>query len=429
MKPIKFIRAGISGVSVAAVTNVGAASGVPYRWNATLTINAQSHSDQTSTPTPGQYDGRNVLVGDYIVSDADGKALKVQAITTATANQVVCTLEDTSSYNALKDDTGNLDGMIQSGAGIGAYIFEVHNGVPILSSIPAALPGNLLGTQFAMNLLARFNSEFNVGIDLTTGKLPSSLLPAASTTSVGAVKADPTGIFAIGGDGTLSLKSGLSIAQLGVTDVYTKAQVDAAISGAAAPSGLDGNTTVIKQKNSSVAANVPTAAELAAGVLSVNTADGKLYVRKGATVVAVTNDADLHNNAAFTGTTTFGGGMVIKTLGEGVLNFGALIAGVNALDLSIAGVITASIAASGSLTFNNIPSFANAASGNAFGFTLITVNDATAGRALAFPASVKWSGGSIPPRTTSANAKDEWYFYTLDGGVTWSGSLSNQDVK
>lgn len=66
---------------------------------------------------------------------------------------------------------------------------------------------------------------------------------------------------------------------------------------------------------------------------------------------------------------------------------------------------------------------------NVFSFSLITVNDSTAGRAVAFPASVQWAGGQIPPRTTAANAKDVWTFYTEDGGTTWGGSLSIADQK
>jgi hypothetical protein len=122
-------------------------------------------------------------------------------------------------------------------------------------------------------------------------------------------------------------------------------------------------------------------------------------------------------------------GIVVKTLGETIANFGSMIAGTNNIDLSTGGIITLTVANSGSLAFTNVPALVNGASGNAFGFALITINDGTAGRAMAFPASVKWSGGTIPPRTTTAGAKDEWYFYTLDGGVTWTGSLSNQDVK
>jgi hypothetical protein len=94
------------------------------------------------------------------------------------------------------------------------------------------------------------------------------------------------------------------------------------------------------------------------------------------------------------------------------------------LDLNVGSVFLVNMNANTTLTFTNPHG-----TGYAGSFTLITKNDATAGRTLAFPASVKWAGGAIPPRTTAANALDIWWFTTSDGGTTWYGSLSIADGK
>ncbi|MFZ6813536.1 hypothetical protein ACO0K3_03645 [Undibacterium sp. Rencai35W] len=82
------------------------------------------------------------------------------------------------------------------------------------------------------------------------------------------------------------------------------------------------------------------------------------------------------------------------------------------------------ISANTTLTFTNFPA---AIGGEVFTFSLMTVNDATAGRALAFGNTIKWAGGILPPRSTSANAVDIWTFFYENGSL--SGSLSIVDNK
>lgn len=63
-------------------------------------------------------------------------------------------------------------------------------------------------------------------------------------------------------------------------------------------------------------------------------------------------------------------------------------------------------------------------------FAVTTIND-TSGNAyaIAWPANVKWVDGAPPPRTTTAGAKDLWYFTSEDNMVSWTGSLSNQNPR
>jgi hypothetical protein len=77
------------------------------------------------------------------------------------------------------------------------------------------------------------------------------------------------------------------------------------------------------------------------------------------------------------------------------------------------------INSSTTLTFQNSPATAN----TVYSFTLITTN-ITAGAALSFGNTIKWAGGSTPPRTTALNGTDIWTFF-IDGSTgTYYGSLS-----
>lgn len=97
------------------------------------------------------------------------------------------------------------------------------------------------------------------------------------------------------------------------------------------------------------------------------------------------------------------------------------------LDLSLAGIFSVTLASSTTFSFSvaNVPAIG---ADESISFTLIIKNDGTAGRAVAFGNNVRWADKVIPPRSTGINAQDEFYFSSFDGGVTWTGSLSNQNV-
>jgi len=61
-----------------------------------------------------------------------------------------------------------------------------------------------------------------------------------------------------------------------------------------------------------------------------------------------------------------------------------------------------------------------------FTLTLVVTNDATAGRVLSFPASVRWPNGVRPNEDTAANKTNIWTLTTLDQGSTWYGFLSGR---
>lgn len=74
------------------------------------------------------------------------------------------------------------------------------------------------------------------------------------------------------------------------------------------------------------------------------------------------------------------------------------------------------------MTFLNIP-----AAGRLYNLTLFVTQDATGSRTITWPASVKWSGGTIPTLTTAANKIDVIVLTTYDNGATWLGFVGGQN--
>ena len=87
------------------------------------------------------------------------------------------------------------------------------------------------------------------------------------------------------------------------------------------------------------------------------------------------------------------------------------------INLANGNFVTATLTGNCTFTFSN-------PSAGASSFTLFLTNDATPGRSITWPVSVKWPNNIIPVRTTTANRTDVYTFFTLDGGTTWYGSLT-----
>jgi len=69
------------------------------------------------------------------------------------------------------------------------------------------------------------------------------------------------------------------------------------------------------------------------------------------------------------------------------------------------------------------------AAGRAGSCSLILRQDATGGRTLNWPASVKWPSGAPPTISSAANAVDVYSLVTRDGGATWYGFAGGQDFS
>ena len=83
------------------------------------------------------------------------------------------------------------------------------------------------------------------------------------------------------------------------------------------------------------------------------------------------------------------------------------------------------------LTENTTFTFSNpAASGKSSGFALTIVQDASAsGFTVTWPGAVAWPNGVTPALTVTANAVDQFVFYTTNGGTTWYGFQSGLDMS
>lgn len=67
--------------------------------------------------------------------------------------------------------------------------------------------------------------------------------------------------------------------------------------------------------------------------------------------------------------------------------------------------------------------FTGATAARACSFAIYLRQNATGNRAVTWPASTRWAGGTKPTLSTAANAVDIVVFESIDNGATWYGSL------
>ena len=95
------------------------------------------------------------------------------------------------------------------------------------------------------------------------------------------------------------------------------------------------------------------------------------------------------------------------------------------LDLNAGTVFTITLAHNiGTFTWSN-----PASSGYASVFSLQVTQDGTGGRTISWPASVDWASGTAPTLSSGANDVDVFVFFTVDGGTTYYGFTSGQDLS
>jgi uncharacterized protein YjbI with pentapeptide repeats len=92
------------------------------------------------------------------------------------------------------------------------------------------------------------------------------------------------------------------------------------------------------------------------------------------------------------------------------------------LNLETSNIFTVSLnAAITTLTISNPP-----ASGSGGSFTLIFTADGTP-RAVTWPTSIKWAGGTAPTITSAISKADSFAFFSSDGGTSWQGYVGGQN--
>ena len=81
------------------------------------------------------------------------------------------------------------------------------------------------------------------------------------------------------------------------------------------------------------------------------------------------------------------------------------------------------------LTGNTTLSLSGATNSKVCSLTLLVTQDATGGRSITWPASVKWlPGGSAPTFTTTASTRSIVELFTIDGGTTWFAGLAGTGI-
>lgn len=94
------------------------------------------------------------------------------------------------------------------------------------------------------------------------------------------------------------------------------------------------------------------------------------------------------------------------------------------INCSLGNVFSVTMNASiATLTFSNVP-----VSGKIYSLTLFLTQDATGGRSVTWPASVRWPGGTAPT-LSAANKVDIVTLITRNGGTTWFASVSGQNYS
>jgi len=90
------------------------------------------------------------------------------------------------------------------------------------------------------------------------------------------------------------------------------------------------------------------------------------------------------------------------------------------IDISAATNFVHDLTGATTYTFSN-----PASTGNASSFTLKIIQDSTA-RAITWPNTVDWAGGTAPTLTGTNNGVDVFVFYTIDGGTIYYGFTAGQ---
>lgn len=132
----------------------GSASPRNYRWQITFNVTAQSHGSHL-TRDDFQYNGLDIVIGDWIAGATDGKCLKIISISAKTRTQVTCVVEDWLRYNTFAATTGN--GIFNTGA---AVVFGLNeNGYPMLDPLPTTTAGLFYPT--VMSRFQYLNPQIN----------------------------------------------------------------------------------------------------------------------------------------------------------------------------------------------------------------------------------------------------------------------------
>jgi hypothetical protein len=126
----------------------GASNSKAYRWEITVGITPVNHGSHL-TRTPFEFNGFDVVVGDFIAGATDGRALQIVSISSKTSSTVICQVEDRLRYNTFRSPAGTGIFTIPGGA----VIFQLNeNGDPMIDPLPIGV----VSQDFYANINSRF---------------------------------------------------------------------------------------------------------------------------------------------------------------------------------------------------------------------------------------------------------------------------------
>tara|TARA_B100001057_G_C22825620_1_gene941296 strand:- start:199 stop:2244 length:2046 start_codon:yes stop_codon:yes gene_type:complete len=140
----------------------GGGNAKAYRWEISMTVTTIQHGSHL-TRTARQFNGYDIVVGDFIAGATDGRALQIVSISEKTAFTVKCQVEDRLRYNTFRSASGtgifNVPG--------GAVVFQINEeGDPMLDPLPTGI----VSSDFYANVNSRFkylNPQMNYVLEQT----------------------------------------------------------------------------------------------------------------------------------------------------------------------------------------------------------------------------------------------------------------------
>jgi hypothetical protein len=304
-------------------------------------------------------------------------------------------------------DAGGTPGEVAAGAHVtisGGTIAVVPGSLTELTDTPSSYLGQ--GGRF---LRANFG-QTAVEFALIDGNAIADGAVATAKLADNAVSSAKIGPDAVG-------TAKIAPAAVTVDKIADGAVATAKLANAAVTSAKIGSNAV---DNGKIAAGTVTADKIATGAVStVKLADGAVTSAKIA--AGAVGASQLQDGIPINMQGALLSGPELRLYSE-TSPVPTISAGALTLDLATGNVFDVTLTQNvASLILANPPAVGRAGSA-----TLILKQDATGGRTLAWPSSVRWAGGTPPLVTLAANAVDVYAFITRNGGATWFGFPAGQ---
>ena len=165
-----------------------------FTWVAEFLITAQTHSS-TASRLPGQYDGIDVTVGQWVADSVTGEAWQIIEVREKTPTYVKVVLQDVYRYNTYRDPAGTGFGI----PNVGNYIiFNLSDaGLPQIDPVPEFG----ISAYFSQNLSSRFeyiNTQYDFALYQTGNTFKAGDVISANDITNSFVLADNANRIVVG---------------------------------------------------------------------------------------------------------------------------------------------------------------------------------------------------------------------------------------